>query len=186
MKKIGAVIGLVCLLLSGCDKNTKSNTTEEVNISQWMMDSSKTGIDIVGILGSADDEQLLNDDESYATYTWNDYELVDGYIGTLQVTNYPDLNAYIWRWSKTATEKEFNTIYATVENYLGEVSGVYEDDKENTSYSFNFIKQDGVFSGDGSQVYYPLTIFYGNDIITVQWGHNGLSFGEASELSSES
>ena len=32
MKKIGAVIGLVCLLLSGCDKNTKSNTTAEVNI----------------------------------------------------------------------------------------------------------------------------------------------------------
>ena len=181
MKKILLCVALSLTLVSGCSKKELT-----LNIPQWMLGDTITENLCIKGLGAPDDEwDNENEIENAFSLTWNGYELIDGYIGTLQVTNYPDLNAYIWRWSKTATEKEFNTIYATVENYLGEVSGVYEDDKENTSYSFNFIKQDGVFSGDGSQVYYPLTIFYGNDIITVQWGHNGLSFGEASALSSE-
>lgn len=165
MKKIGAVIGLVCLLLSGCDKNTKSNTTAEVNISQWMMDSSKTGIDIVGILGSADDEQLLNGDESYTTYTWNDYELVDEYKGTLQYSNdkYSPANVQLWFWRIPLKNDDFSKIYKDMAQKFGEpVNTSTDESNQITGYTF---KSTSSKMGLAPMIFLKKE----DDLITISW-----------------
>ena len=123
MKRIIIFMSLLCLLLSGCNsKNTKNNATAGVKISQWMMDSSKAGIDIVGILGSADDEQLLNGDESYTTYTWDDYELIEGYKGTLQYCNDKSspANVQLWFWKISSKNDDFSKIHDDMVQNFGD------------------------------------------------------------------
>lgn len=166
MKKIGVMLGLMCLLLSGCNnKNAKNDATAEVNISQWMMDSSKAGIDIVGILGSADDEQLLNGDESYTTYTWDDYELIEGYKGTLQYCNDKNspANVQLWLWRIPLKDDDFSKIHNDMVQKFGKPTNTSTDENNQiTSYTF---KSSSSKMGLAPMIFLKQE----DDLITISW-----------------
>lgn len=155
MKKLVIVISLLCLLLSGC-----SNKIEvKINILQCMEKVNYSKTDIISILGEPDGRETTDLIESY---TWNDYELFDGYKGVLSLNYYPQ-NIYVdhgWTWKIVGDDKNYDTIYSILAKEFGKEKGKPADlEKLGKTLAFRTDKE---FSS--------ISLSYNGEVITVSWG----------------
>lgn len=154
MKKIVIVISLLCLLLFGCSNKTEG----KINILQCMEKANYSKTDIISILGEPDGRESTDIDESY---TWNDYELFDGYKGVLSL-NYCPQNIYVdhnWAWKIVGDDKIYDTIYSILVKEFGKETGK----------PANFEKMGKTLVFRTNREFNGISLGYNGEVITVCW-----------------
>lgn len=154
MKKIVIVISLLCLLLFGCSNKTEG----KINILQCMEKVNYSKTDIISILGEPDGRESTDIDESY---TWNDYELFDGYKGVLSL-NYCPQNIYVdhnWAWKIVGDDKIYDTIYSILVKEFGKETGK----------PANFEKMGKTLVFRTNREFNGISLGYNGEVITVCW-----------------
>lgn len=185
MKRKILFISILSLMLCGCGQHN------DVNIAEWMFSDDLTPYECDKILGASSKEE--NDNNTW--YFWDDYEICDGYEGTLSLVycDYQDpwsLNSerqqYGFNWTSQCSEKEYDKIINSLKKYkhikkytqfppqdrTDEVKKKYEDEN---GKKFKFITdfQDknintGYLNKDKIQ-YFTINTTYKDEVLDIQW-----------------
>lgn len=154
MKRIIIIMSLLCLLLSGCSNKVEG----KINILQCMEKVNYSKTDIISILGEPDGRENTDLIESY---TWNNYELFDGYKGVLSL-NYCPQNIYIdhdWAWKIIGDDKLYDKIYSILAKKFGKEAGK----------PANFEKMGKTLAFKTDKEFHNISLGYNGEVITVCW-----------------
>ena len=117
MKRIGVLLGIILLLLSGCSTQKK-----KLNVSEWMFSEHLNIATVKAVLGAPYDTE---ETDSSIIYFWKDYEIYPGYKGTLSYQDYSEENEskYIkdtWYWTIDCDKETYQKIDSCVKKQLGD------------------------------------------------------------------
>lgn len=185
MKRKILFISILSLMLCGC------NNQNEVNISEWMFSDDLTPYECEKILGTSSEKERANSTQ----YFWNDYEICDGYSGTLSLIYFdnqdplslnPDRQQYTFDWTSQCSEKEYDNIINSLKQYKhtqkyvsfppqdrsDEIKKKYEDEngkkiKFTTDFQDENINTE--YLGEDKIQYFTIGTTYKDEILNIQW-----------------
>lgn len=163
MKKIGVLLGIILLLLSGCSTQKK-----KLNVSEWMFEDHLNIATIKSVLGAPYDTE---ETDSSIIYFWKDYEIYPGYKGTLSFQDILDESEHLkdrWIWNMPCDEKTFQKLNDNIIEQLGSPT---HQSKDGLSENFNAEKLgfDKTINDDRN-----FSCAYKEGIVTIAWRREGL------------
>ena len=176
IKKIFSAIIISSLLVcGGCD-----NSNDDVNISEWMFSDDLDPFKCISILGSS----VEND---FKEYLWEDYELVNGYKGTLALFDIQDQDffstnenrkSYSFHWTIQCDESDYSKIINKLKSYEYIQKTVDGTGFEEGDVSLNFITNfedknyNPKYLNSGEKAYFSILSIYNKEILELQWREN--------------
>lgn len=164
----GMMISAACI---GCGGN------KEIKIGEWMFAGDLTWYDCERNLSGSEEKEGSN----YKLLTWEDYELVEGYKGTLSCNFFTDpinlngeeLLQFTWSWRLPCSENEKDDILKIFEKKYedNKVLDIGLEEDRRTIYTFDTkYKYDGIFKSENDENY-CIDITYEKDLLSVSWGN---------------